>query len=401
MPRIKMKKVFKSYLKWDNVIFVIILAVIFFYLFFQVVVLKTENPQVAVTTTSMVPTYEGFDLSRNPDLKPHQYYDILRGDLLIVQNIEPHVGDVVVFNATMSVGGKVVNCNPVSGSSIPVDCVTPVVHRLIAERTVNGVKEFATKGDHNPTADVGEGGNNFGWIYRSAILGVVVFAIHHLGWFSLQLQSPFVRVLLIVAVIAIILFTLFDNSKPNKENEDFEKMDESNKPKVFLKFKKYKIQIHRPTLFLLFLAILLTSTYVGIGVVDYSSGHNTVNWLYNTDESNGIIDLHSESTQNYSNIYFYNYQLEISSSGFLNTVNKVEITPIYNNLTTNVVNPTYVWTIVYDYSGTKLIHAVMIFNVTNGLSNLVISTTIYFKIYSSGLLASPVQSFSVNMTVLA
>ena len=135
--------------------------------------------------------------------------------------------------------------------------------------------------------------------------------------------------------------------------------------------------------------------------MDYSSGHNTVQWLYNSNESNGIINLRSNTPEKYSNLYMYDYQIEVNSSGFLNTVNKVEITPVYNNLTTTVINPTYVWTIVYDYSGAKLIHSVMIFNVTNSMSGLAISTTVHFKIYSSGLLASPVKSFSVDMTVLA
>ena len=122
------KKVLKSYLKWDNIIFIIILSVIFFYIFFQVIILKTANPQVAVTTTSMVPTYQGFDLTSNSELKPHQYYDIFRGDLLIVQNIEPHVGDVVVFNASLAEGGASVNC--VSTPTLD-RCSTPIVHRLL------------------------------------------------------------------------------------------------------------------------------------------------------------------------------------------------------------------------------------------------------------------------------
>ena len=379
------KNVFKSYLTWDNIIFAVILAAIIFYLFFQMVILNTSNPQVAVTTTSMVPTYQGFDLTQNYELKPTQYYDILRGDLLIVQNIKPHVGDVAVFKVP---GEK-----------------TPIVHRLVAERfTANGTQEFATKGDHNGYTDAGDSrGNEFGWIPRSEILGVVVFAIHHLGWFSLQLQTPIIRVFLIVAVVAIILLTLFDNTKPKDEKEAGEKavIESESKKRVFLKFKKFKIQVHRPTLFFIFLVALLTTTYVGIGVVNYSSGNNTVTWVYtNNNESKGILDLRSNVPEKYSNLYMYDYQIKISSSGFLNTVSKVEITPVYNNLTSTVTNPTYVWTIVYDYSGTKLIHSVMIFNVTNSMSNLAINTTINFKIYSSGLLASHVKSFSMDMTVL-
>ena len=48
-----LKKQIKTYLTLENVIFTIILLSIIFYLFFQVVILKTSSPQVAVTTTSI------------------------------------------------------------------------------------------------------------------------------------------------------------------------------------------------------------------------------------------------------------------------------------------------------------------------------------------------------------
>ncbi len=382
MSQSSTKSVFKKYLTWDNIIFIIILASILIYLFFQVVILKTASPQVAVTTTSMVPTYEGFDLTQNYNLNPRQYYDILRGDLLIVQNIEPHVGDVAVFKAP----GE----------------ATPIVHRLVAERIVNGIKEFATKGDHNPTTDASSLGNNFGWIPRSSILGVVVFSIHYLGWFSLQLQDPLIRAFLIIATVGIIALAIFDSTRPKSETENEEHKEqiedsESINKRVYLKIKSLKIQIHRPTLFFFFILFLLTTTYVGIGFVEYSNGQNTVQpSLHN----NSIIDLRASSVEKFTNMYMYDYFMKISSSGTFNTVNRVEVTPVYNNLSTSITNPTYVWTIVYDFSGTKLIHPVLIFKTTSGMSNMSINTTIEYKVFSSGLLASPVKTFSIDTTVI-
>ena len=379
-------KVIKRYLTWDNIIFGIIILTIVCYLFFQVVILKTSSPQVAVTTTSMVPTYEGFDLRYQGDV-PQQYYDILRGDLLIVQNIEPHVGDVVIFKA--------------SGET------TPIVHRLVAERTVNGIQEFATKGDHNPYTDAGDSrGNDFGWIQRSAILGVVVFAIHHLGWFSLQLQDFYIRTFLIIATVGIIAFTFYESTRPESESEKQKNLEnnENKKKKVYLKIKGHRIQIHRPTLFVIFFIVVLVTTYVGIGFVNYSSNQNNVMWVNsNNDEKNGFINLRTNQNYRpeiYGNLYMYDYQMNISSSGFLNTVNRIEITVVYNNLTTNVVNPTYVWTIVYDFSGTKLIHPVLIFTVLPSMHNSTINASINYKVFSSGLLASPVKSFSLNFNIL-
>ena len=95
-------KSIKKYLTWDNIVFVLLLGLIVLYFLMQTFVLQTSAPQVAVTTTSMVPTYMGFDLYQDPNQSCHNgdgsCSDVFRGDLLIVQNKEPHIGDVIVFN---------------------------------------------------------------------------------------------------------------------------------------------------------------------------------------------------------------------------------------------------------------------------------------------------------------
>ena len=141
MTRVKLKKNINGLFTIENFIFVIILGSILFYLFFQVIILKTTSPQVAVTTTSMDPTYQGFDLTEQQN---SQYYDILRGDLLIVQNIQPHVGDVIVFDIS----------HLSSICSRPIQTV-PIVHRIIAEKIWDCKYYYATKGDNNPTSDAG------------------------------------------------------------------------------------------------------------------------------------------------------------------------------------------------------------------------------------------------------
>lgn len=375
------KKSLKRYASWDNILFIVILLSVGSYVFFQVVILKTTSPQVAVTTTSMVPTYEGFNLTENPNLQPPQYYDILRGDLLIVQNIEPHVGDVAVFKAP--------------GQS------TPIVHRLVAERMVNGTLQFATKGDNNPTSDLCMIciGNHFGWINRSAVLGIVVFDIHYLGWFSLQLENSIIRTIFIIATIGIIAYAVYDStkssgiSKGKKQNET-----KSITKHAYLKIKSHKIQIHRPKLFFFIILGLLLTTYVGSGVVNYSTGYNTV---HSSIQNNSVINLESGTNiENFTNIYFYDYQMNIISSGFLNTVSRVVVTPIYNNVTTTVTNPSYVWTIVYDFAGSKSINPLLVFNTTSIQPNTSINTTLQYKIYSSGLLASPVRTLNINVTII-
>ena len=376
IPKI-LKKIVKTYLTLDNVIFILVLGAIITYLFFQVIILKTSSSQVAVTTTSMVPTYQGFDLRRDPDNHPMQYYDIFRGDLLIIQNFEPHVGDVAIFNASIADTNNPVNCEQSSQLDV---CATPIVHRLIAERTVNGTIEFATKGDHNPTSDAGySNGNAFGWIKRSTIFGIVVFAIHYVDWFSLLIQSSVIRIFLILAVLAIIGLMLFgskvSSKKTTEEKSKSNPLSKNPKKKVNLILKKIKVQINRTGLFVLLFIIINSTVYAGIGLANYTSGQNT---LQPSLRDNSTIDLRSDQVENYSNNYFVNYLMNISSSGFLNTVNRIEITPVYNNLSILVTNPSYIWTIVYDFSGTKLVHPVLIFNVPQNVSNVTINTTITF-----------------------
>ena len=403
MSSSSISKTLKSYLTLDNIIFVVIIGSIVLYVGLQSYVFHTSNPQVAVTTTSMVPTYQGYDLTQNYDYHPFQYYDILRGDLLLVQNKNPQVGDVVVFNATMSDGGKTINC------MVPLNvrsdlCTTPIVHRLVAERIVNGQTEFATKGDHNPYTDAGDNrGNDFGWIYKSAILGVVIFAIHHIGWLSLQLQDNLVRVGLIAAIALILLLTIWDSIKPKKEEKKNKKSSEVSKKRVvFLKFKNFHLRINRSNLSLFIIFIVIFTSYFGIGMINTATNHNTVQWVpRGQDETNNIINLRTSSTnqpEKYGSIYMYNTLIRINSSGSLNFVNKLVITTVFNNFSSS--KAAYVWTIVYDYAGSKLIHAVFIFNIPSDTTNMNISTTINYTLYSTGLLASAPFTMSQEVTVL-
>ena len=93
--------------------------------------------------------------------------------------------------------------------------------------------------------------------------------------------------------------------------------------------------------------------------------------------------------------------IRINSSGTLNFVNKLVITVVYDNASlTTVKSQPYVWTIVYDYAGTKLIHALFKFTVPSNVSNIAVKTTINFELYSTGLFASAPYTMSQTVTVL-
>lgn len=152
--------------------------------------------------------------------------------------------------------------------------------------------------------------------------------------------------------------------------------------------------------------LLLVLSYFGFALIDYTNNANSVFWFRsNTEETKGIVDLRTVSqrystpnSEKYANIYIYNCIIEIHSSGALNFVNRVKITPIFNNFTST--NPSYVWTITYDYAGTKQIHAAFIFNIPEKVSGIMIDTTLNFTVYSSGLLAHGPIKKSLNISLL-
>lgn len=381
MPFTTKMKTLTKYFTLENVIFVFIILSIFLYLFFQINVLHTDNPQVAVTTTSMVPTYQGYNLTQEGN-SPTQYYDILRGDLLIIENIPATVGDAIVFNPYPT------------GNSVPV------VHRIVAEKNVDGVRYFATKGDHNPTTDAGIYGNHFGWIPENQVIGVVVFVIHHIGWFSLQLQSSFFKILLVLVIIAIVIYSLYDyaTKSSSKTEKDSSLATNDTKKVVILKLKRIRIKINHPRIFTFLIIALILTTYFGIGFMNYKTQTNTVTWK----RTSNVIDLRpslsSNTVESFTNLYMYDCVIQINSSGSLNYVYKVIITPVFTNSTYK--NPSYVWTIVYDYYGSKDIHAVFLFGIPDNVHNVSLNGTLNFTVYSAGLLAAPPKNTSVPIEVL-
>lgn len=389
------RKKVKSQITIDNIIFSVLLIVLVSYFAFQSIYLKTDSPQVAVTTTSMVPTYQGFDLLSEGN---SEYYDMLRGDLLIVENKPVQVGDTIVFKT----------------SDDPNEVA--IVHRVIAERTTeDGIKQYATKGDHNRITDLSHGGNNFNWINEEYIIGVVIYSVHNIGWFSLELQSPGIRTVLIVSMFLILIIGAIDYfSNKSKKEEDLDKdLDNLStssvkiKPKkVFFKFKNFRFQIKKPKTFTFFLILFLIGTFTLNGLLYFSSNNNSVS-LINSNEVdfNDKINLALADTEYYNNIdkskyFILNFKFNVTSSGILNSVSKIEMKAVYEgiNSISEDYNPSYVWTIVYKFAGSKTINGALIFNTVANNTN--IATIISISVYSSGVLASSVQTVSYHTTVI-
>lgn len=381
---------FKKRLKLEDVIFLTAIFAFVCYFFVQVLILKSVYPQISVQTTSMTPTYQGYDLT---ELQTREYYDIFRGDVLIIQNKEPHVGDTAIFQTR----------DPITDQPLLV------IHRLVAEQIVNNTIFFATKGDNNPLTDVASNFNNYGWIAGSDILGVVVFSVHHLGWFLFefsQLGQFVITNIIYIAILVVIGYYFFNYRKQVKKSKGKSKPQSNfNLPKkIHIVFSKWNIDYTiKMNVLILVLLMIFPLLYGAIGFSNYFTSTNQAVLDPTSDQAmlNGLVDLRYSTAfiEKYSNGIFYNYHLKISSSGTFNFVDKVVIAATYNNY--SLSNPDYIWTIVYDFYGTKIINAVQFFNTTNMPSTpLTISTTLTIQIYSAGLLAQAPVSHFVNFNLM-
>ena len=374
----------KSILTIDNIIFTGLLLILFLYFGFQTFYLQTDAPQVAVTTTSMVPSYYGFDISYG---KHYTAYDSLRGDLLIVQKKPVHIGDTIVFQLDYQ--------------------EVAIVHRVVAEKTIGNERYFGTKGDHNEISDISSSGNNFGWINEKYVKGVVIFSIHNIGWFSLELQNPIIRLILIISMLLIIGIGVLEYLK--SKDEDPNKIEDSRsqtrinmKKKIYLTWRKKKILISRPKMFVFFLLLTMVATGGVIGYSHYVSGANSVEIYTKTGNQISSINLGLADVEDYSSqpeaFYLYNFKMLIVSNGVFNWVNRIEMQVIYDGYSADL-NPTYVWTLVYDYAGQKEVNPVLTFKVVN--TNQVVNAQIEIQNLREKLIKNPENATSILNDILS
>ena len=325
----------------------------------------SSNPQVAVTTGSMLPIYNGF---QNDDYSPIIPF---RGDILLIRKVSPeniNIGDVIVFHRSN-------NTNDI-----------PVVHRIIDKWEMKGEYVYKTNGDNNIPPD--------SWIvYESNIKGVVVFRIPHIGWFLILIQSTAGRI--IVLALAIIILFSGDDTNNEDSQENSIKIKKTNLSNI----SRFNLQIlfQRKFIYVATIVIILIS-FLASNIISATTSNPSVSLfkISDTSRSNNLL-LSTQSnpinlttairpwTQwDNTTVYFFPIQIKVTSHGFLNNIHyfhiKIENNPGY-----------YQWTIVYDYIGTKVFEGGIIgyFN-TTGSQQVLVSLTIK----SRGILASPLQIYS-------
>lgn len=371
--------------------------------------LATPSPQVAVTTTSMEPVYGGYlklDLSTVP----------LDGDVLIIRNELPKLGDVIVYKST----------NPSYSS-------TPIVHRVIGIKHApsdNNSLLFLTQGDNYATnleTDVAAGisSANGSWVEQQNVIGVVIFRIPYIGWLSLQIQNANLRIFLLLA-LGIILLLMFKENE--EEDKTLSKMNNKGKTnadptpinntknrffriisviKSYLtqdkSFKQWILHTGTGSIVATIILILIGVSAFGIGL--YSAGPNTIQ-VYSQDNakwSPGIaIKITTNTTPNieiYPNIngssetlYVIHTHIDIFSHGWFNWVDQIQL---HINQTSSF--PNYVWSITYAYNGNFIVNSDILLYINSTNTNTLYHETLIYTILSAGFLAQPVKYNEYNL----
>lgn len=159
-----------------NHIFKKIFSIIIFFVLAAVIVYNT----VIIIKTAAEP-------GKTPDFLGIKTYIILSGsmepeltvgDMIIVKEVDEdklNVGDIISYR----------------------DGANVVTHRIIKIDTINGTKQFITKGDHNNVEDRGA-------LTIASVEGKIIGKVAYIGKFILFLKNKYV--LIILAVVSFLCF---------------------------------------------------------------------------------------------------------------------------------------------------------------------------------------------------
>ncbi|MHA1206768.1 MAG: signal peptidase I [Candidatus Hodarchaeales archaeon] len=332
---------------------------------------NSSMPNVAVSTGSMLPIYNGFQDTERSDLYP------FRGDILLVKSVPVsslEVGDVIVFD-TISISD-------------------PVVHRIIAKWQNNSTYYFKTNGDNNIQPD--------SWIVEgNDVIGLVVVRIPHIGWFLLVLQTDLGKFLVILAAILILfgedILPILGITRKKTEEKQENKQENNKDGKSDQKSKKHtKFALLRKKgffysiigIFILF--TFLTSSLISSVTLDpyfdcYQINDKAHSQSLLDSSPDSIITLSTNYNwmENSQQVYFYPILIEIRSGGIFNNIDRFEIQ-------VNHSEGTYGWNIVYNFAGVRIIEGGIISHVLGPVE-------ISIHLYSRGVLAASIRSYTFNL----
>ena len=194
---------------WKNEYFktalmiVLVVTIVFGFWFGSQIVLNTPYPALAVASGSMCklpgPYCDGWSHPFEPTLHV--------GDLIIIQGVKSEEikaaqypeGDIIVFNQPYADGEL-------------------IVHRAIADQTIDGKIFFQTKGDGNDRPDTT-------LVSEDHLVGKVVLRIPWVGHVSLLMNNSF-GILIIALLLIVLIITEFVIPALSSEKADVEQKED-------------------------------------------------------------------------------------------------------------------------------------------------------------------------------
>ena len=332
---------------------------------------NSTMPNVAVSTGSMLPIYNGF---QDAELKPLHPF---RGDILLVKKVPVSsldIGDVIVFDTT----------------TIP----DPVVHRIVAKWENNSILYFKTNGDNNEQPD--------GWTVEGEdVIGLVVIRIPHIGWFLLVIQTDLGKVLVILAAFLVlfgedILPILGISEKKDlkqSENNKEERETGSSNPKISKNNKITKLKkreffytgIAISILFIFLMSSITSSITLNPSFNCYQKNDFTHSQSLFDSSPSTMITLSDPNTwvENSQQVYFFPILIKITSGGIFNNIDRFQIK-------VNQSEGVYGWNIVYNFAGVRYIEGGII-------SHILGNVEITIDLYSRGIFSDSLQTYSFNL----
>jgi len=188
-------KNFRFYFKFSILIFLILLPFIIF-----------RDDLYVITTNSMEPTLNVGDLV----IKGYKSPEDIKAD--------EEEGDILILKGPEYFYKK--GFDPIFWGNLKK---TPIIHRAVDKKKIDGLWYFKTKGDNNLVADGGYrfinktedykymiveyNDSNIIYICESEILGIVIFKIPYVGYLSILF--PVILILIICIVIFYFILKIF------------------------------------------------------------------------------------------------------------------------------------------------------------------------------------------------
>jgi signal peptidase I len=206
------KRLWKNEYFQTVVVIGLIVLIVFGFWYGSQIALNTSYPALAVVTGSMCIPYDGACEGVSDIFERTLHV----GDLIIVQGVNPEDlnpdypnSDIIVFHR-------------------PNNPDELIVHRIAAEKVVDGKLYFNTKGDGNP---INKWPNSiseteydpWGLVSADQVVGKVVMRIPYLGHVVLFMRNslglPLVIALIIILVAVEFILPLIKKKKPEQETE--------------------------------------------------------------------------------------------------------------------------------------------------------------------------------------